>query len=188
MYIHRTSLVDTEGVQQGDTVSCDMEYDNRKGKCNTVNCTVTSSGGGGNHDDGGDDVFMRCEQLADTEGLRQGNTCLTTRNMMTATKSAIHNDSFRRTVVGGGGGRTSSNHKRNSVIIEMWSPKENFCIISQCSTEKNVVRKCIYEFVSVFCGKEEDEEQTMEEWVVKVRDTMHMFVAESDCQGLVGDG
>ena len=52
----------------------------------------------------------------------------------------------------------------------------------------DVVRNCIHETVNAFCDKEDDEEQTMEEWVVNVRDTMHKFVAEAESQGLVRVG
>ena len=34
-------------LQQGDTVSYDTEYDDRKGKYSAIRCTVTSSGVGG---------------------------------------------------------------------------------------------------------------------------------------------
>ena len=47
MFIHCKQLVDTEGLQQGITVSHDTKYFR---KYRASNCTVTSSGGGG--DDG----------------------------------------------------------------------------------------------------------------------------------------
>ena len=47
VFIHRTQLADAEALEQGETVSFDKEYDDRKGKYKASNCTVTSSGGGG---------------------------------------------------------------------------------------------------------------------------------------------
>ena len=64
-------------------------------------------------------------------------------------------------------------------------PHGYFSRVSHCPTENDVVRNCIHELGNVFCGKEE-EEQAMEEWVVILRDTMHMFVTEAESQGLVG--
>ena len=55
-------------MQQGDTVSYVMEYDDRKGKYKAV----TSSCGGGLRR--GDDVFIHCKQQVETEGLQQGHT------------------------------------------------------------------------------------------------------------------
>ena len=49
----------------------------------------------------------------------------------------------------------------------------------------DVVTNCIHELVNVFCGAEE-QEQTMKEWMLSVRDTMHMIVAEVEIQGLDG--
>ena len=58
---------------------------------------------------------------------------------------------------------------------------ENFCRVFHCRSVHDVVRNCVHELVSVFffCGEEEEEVQIMEELVVFVRDTMNMFVAES---------
>ena len=50
-----------------------------------------------------------------------------------------------------------------------------------------MVINSIYVFLNVFCGTEE-EETTMEEWMVVVGNTMQMFVAEVEMQGLVNDG
>ena len=47
VFIHCKQLVDTEVLEQGDTVSFDKEYDDRKGKYKASNCTMTSGGGGG---------------------------------------------------------------------------------------------------------------------------------------------
>ena len=73
-----------------------------------------------------------------------------------------------------------------SLIREMWNPVDKFCRVSRSPTVYDVVRNCIHELVNVLCDDEEEEEQTMEEWVVIVRDTMHMIVAEPESQGLVG--
>ena len=62
---------------------------------------------------------------------------------------------------------------------------ENFCQKSHCPTVYDVVRNCIHELVHVFCGAEK-EEQTMEEWMLSVRDTMHMIAAEVEIRGLDG--
>ena len=46
VYIHLKQLVCTKVLKQEDTVSCDTEYDERKGKYKAVNCIVSPSGGG----------------------------------------------------------------------------------------------------------------------------------------------
>ena len=43
LYIHWKQLVGTKVLKQGDTVSYDTEYDERKGKYKAVNCGVTPS-------------------------------------------------------------------------------------------------------------------------------------------------
>ena len=57
-----------EGLQQGDTVSYDAEYDDRKRNYRARHCIVISGsgGGGGTPGDGGDDVFIHHQQLFDT--------------------------------------------------------------------------------------------------------------------------
>ena len=56
---------------------------------------------------------------------------------------------------------------------------------THCPTAYDVVRNCIHELLNVFCGAEE-EKQTMKEWMLSVRDTMHVVVAEAEIQGLDG--
>ena len=74
VYIHWKQLIGTKVLKQGDTVSFDTEYDERKGKYNAVNCNVTPSVSGGKHVGGNDDMSVRGKQRADTEGLRLRNT------------------------------------------------------------------------------------------------------------------
>ena len=80
----------------------------------------------------------------------------------------------------------SSNHKRNSVIKVMWSPWKSFAELFNARLCATWSKNCM--LLSVFCGVDEEEEQTLEECVVFLRDPMHMFVAEAERQGFVGDG
>ena len=57
------------------------------------------------------------------------------------------------------------------------------CKKSHCPTVFNTDRICIHKLVNV----SEEEEQTMEEWMLSVRDTMHMIAAKAEIQGLDGD-
>mmetsp|Transcript_36997 Transcript_36997/g.95553 ORF Transcript_36997/g.95553 Transcript_36997/m.95553 type:complete len:141 (+) Transcript_36997:85-507(+) len=47
VFVHRTSLNGAESLEPGDVVSFDTEYNDRKGKYQAANVTVTSSSGGG---------------------------------------------------------------------------------------------------------------------------------------------
>mmetsp|Transcript_3452 Transcript_3452/g.9265 ORF Transcript_3452/g.9265 Transcript_3452/m.9265 type:complete len:134 (+) Transcript_3452:119-520(+) len=47
VFVHRLALVGAESLEQGDTVTFDSEYDDRKGKYKAANVAITSSNGGG---------------------------------------------------------------------------------------------------------------------------------------------
>mmetsp|Transcript_82770 Transcript_82770/g.250947 ORF Transcript_82770/g.250947 Transcript_82770/m.250947 type:complete len:226 (-) Transcript_82770:223-900(-) len=47
VFIHVKDLVNGDGLSQGDLVTFDTEWDDRKGKYKGANCSVKSSGGGG---------------------------------------------------------------------------------------------------------------------------------------------
>lgn len=47
VFIHVKDLVNAEGLEQGDQVTFDTEYDDRKGKYKASNCSSTGGGGGG---------------------------------------------------------------------------------------------------------------------------------------------
>jgi len=53
LFVHRSCLGDDEWLEQGDEVSYESEYDDRKGKWKCSSCKKTGSGGGGG-DGGGD--------------------------------------------------------------------------------------------------------------------------------------
>ena len=74
VFVHWKQQFETEELQQGDRVSYDTEYDDRKGIYRALNCTVTFASASGTLEDGGDDVFIHCKQLVDTEELQQGKT------------------------------------------------------------------------------------------------------------------
>ena len=47
VFVHRSALVDAEALEQGDQVTFDSEYDDRKGKYRAANVSVKGGGGGG---------------------------------------------------------------------------------------------------------------------------------------------
>jgi len=53
VFVHRNSLVDVECLEQGDKVSFQTEFDDRKGKYKAAKVSVTSGGGGGGGGYGG---------------------------------------------------------------------------------------------------------------------------------------
>ena len=78
--------------------------------------------------------------------------------------------------------RDSSFNRRMTCIMRgMRSYMENFC------KKKHTVRKyttCSETASTV--NVSEEEEQTMEEWMLSVRDTKHMIAAKAEIQGLDG--
>jgi len=52
VFVHRNSLVDVECLEQGDKVSFQTEFDDRKGKYRAAKMSVTSGGGGGGYGGG----------------------------------------------------------------------------------------------------------------------------------------
>merc|ERR1712129_628738 len=53
VFIHVKDLMDTEGLSQGDEVTFDTEWDDRKQKYKGSNCSLKNGGGGGGGGDGG---------------------------------------------------------------------------------------------------------------------------------------
>merc|ERR1712086_1060987 len=53
VFIHIKQCNGAESLSEGDKVSYDSEWNDRKGKMGGTNCTVTSSGGGGGGGKGG---------------------------------------------------------------------------------------------------------------------------------------
>lgn len=47
VFIHVNALVNCEGLGQGDAVTFDTEWDDRKGKYKASNCSVSGGGSGG---------------------------------------------------------------------------------------------------------------------------------------------
>ena len=122
----------------------------------------------------------------DDGGIDRERRCHTTRNITTATGSTIHNDSFRQTVVGG----WSWPHVESGISVKstVRHPTTKGTVSSEtCGAPGKTVaefanaRLCrtwsetASASLSVLCGEEEDEEQTMERVVI----VMHMFVAQA---------
>ena len=53
VFVHIKQCNGAESLSEGDTVSFDKQWNDRKGKYNADNCTVTSGGGGGGGGGGG---------------------------------------------------------------------------------------------------------------------------------------
>ena len=53
VFVHVKDSPDLEGCQQGDAVTYDAEWDDRKGKYKGVNVSVSGGGGGGGGKGGG---------------------------------------------------------------------------------------------------------------------------------------
>jgi len=53
VFVHASTLTDTDGLSEGDTVTFETEYDDRKGKYKAVECTLKSGAGGGGGGGGG---------------------------------------------------------------------------------------------------------------------------------------
>jgi len=58
VFIHVKELVNAEGLSQGDLVTFDSEWDDRRGKYRGANCSLKSGGGGGGGGGGG--CFTGC--------------------------------------------------------------------------------------------------------------------------------
>ena len=52
-FCHRSCLDGAEALTQGDSVSYEVEYDDRKGKWKCSSCSVSGGGGGGGGGKGG---------------------------------------------------------------------------------------------------------------------------------------
>jgi CspA family cold shock protein len=53
VFAHVKECPELEGAQAGDAVNYDTKYDDRKGKYNATNLSVSGGGGGGGGGDGG---------------------------------------------------------------------------------------------------------------------------------------
>ena len=53
VFVHRLALVNCESLEQGDTVTYDSEWDDRKSKYKAANVSSSGGGGGGDYGKGG---------------------------------------------------------------------------------------------------------------------------------------